>query len=157
MPHVLFVCTGNLCRSPMAAALFAAELARAGLTGWTVSSAGTWAVAGHPATREAVAALAARGLDLGAHRSRQLTAEQLEQADLILVATRAHAEAIRAEFAPLRAPIWLFSELVGERYDVPDPYGLSQADYEATAAELARLIAAGLPRARALLEGRSSG
>src|SRR6185369_11047650 len=103
-------------------------------------------------TPDAVIAAAGHGVDIAGHRSRRLTAELLEAADLALVATSAHAEAIRAEFPRLRTRVWLYSELAGLRYDISDPIGLSLAEYRATAGELLRLIRAGLPRALAAAE-----
>ncbi|MCA9125359.1 MAG: hypothetical protein KDB11_34555, partial [Planctomycetales bacterium] len=93
---VLVVCTGNTCRSPMAEAIVRDEVAKAGGVSVRVISAGAAAVPGGPATPEAVQAMKAQGLDLSAHRSRELTREMIAEADVILAMTRNHLAAINA-------------------------------------------------------------
>jgi protein-tyrosine phosphatase len=88
MAEVLVLCTANRCRSPMAAALLDGELRAAGAAA-AVRSAG-FLGAGWPAAPEAVAAMAGYGIDLGPHRSRQVTAGDVGQADLVLAAAREH-------------------------------------------------------------------
>src|SRR5438477_3601067 len=86
---ILFVCTGNTCRSPMAAALLrhhlgvdaTIEVASVGTIGWN----------GYPATPHAVAVLAERGIDLSAHISRKINRDDVERADVIIAMTRKHA------------------------------------------------------------------
>ncbi|MEP7022381.1 MAG: hypothetical protein ABJB47_00910 [Actinomycetota bacterium] len=85
---VLVLCTANRCRSPMAAALLAAELQQAGAA-LPVRSAG-FLDAGWPAPVEVTQAMARYGIDLGRHRSRPVTVSDLDQADLVLAATREH-------------------------------------------------------------------
>ncbi|MBI3763715.1 MAG: low molecular weight protein arginine phosphatase [Chloroflexi bacterium] len=150
MPAVLFVCTANVCRSPMAAALFSAQLARraAGVAAeeWTISSAGTWAVDGFPATAHALEAVAAKGIDLAPHRSRLLNEASLDAADLVLVMTRSHREAILAECPSAAGKVYLLSQMVGQTFDVRDPYGESRMEYEYCADHLQGLIEQGFER-----------
>lgn len=143
MLTVLFVCTANQCRSPVAAALFAAQAARRGESEkWAVRSAGTWAADGSPAVRPVIERMAARGLDgLASHRSRTLQAADLDEADVILVMTRNHREAILAEFPGVGRKVHLLSEIVGQGYDIPDPTGGDA--YEVCLDEIDRLIEAG--------------
>lgn len=141
MPSVLFVCTANICRSPMAAALFKARLKDK--PGWRVESAGTWAPEGEPAAARAQLALRGRGLDLGKHRSRTVTPELLEQFDLILTMERGHKEALVAEFPEIASRVYLLSEMLGSWFDVRDPMGGTQAEFEHTLRELDEILAQG--------------
>lgn len=91
---ILLVCTGNTCRSPMAAALLGARLAEAGVAA-TVHSAGTL-FDGRPATDHGVACMAERGLDTSGHRSRKVTAALVRRPDLILGMARQHVREVVA-------------------------------------------------------------
>lgn len=146
-PLILFVCTGNVCRSPMAVALFTAKAARMGEgERYRVASAGTWAPDDSLASEGARLALQRRGLALNHHRARTITPAMIDDAALILVMTRSHRDSLRAEFSSARAKIHLLSELVGQQYDIADPYGQSREEYEACATELASLIERGYAR-----------
>lgn len=147
MATVLFVCTGNLCRSPMAAAFLRRLLDQdPQRRDWRVLSCGIWTEDGRPASVGAATAMAECGLDLSAHRSCQVTAELVSQADLILGMTPHHVEALRLAFPEAAGRTYLLAEMAGESHGVADPYGLSVAEYRAAAAELSRLITAGYPR-----------
>jgi protein-tyrosine phosphatase len=87
-PEVLVLCTGNTCRSPMAQALLGRRLVAMGCAA-AVHSAGTLG-AGEPARLEAVSVMASFGIDISAHRSRRVTAEDLDRADLTLGMAREH-------------------------------------------------------------------
>lgn len=100
-PRLLFVCTANINRSPMAAALLRQRLDEAGLDG-QIASAGVLEP-GHPASPHAVATMAARGIDLRAHRTRRLSAEDVLGADLMLGMERRHVRAA-AVLAPSALP-----------------------------------------------------
>lgn len=122
--HVVFVCTGNICRSPIAEKVFAAELARAGLTdGVHVSSAGTggWHV-GSPADDRAAALLRAEGYP-DAHSARQVDAEQLG-AELLVALDDSHRRALRAMVPePDRVRLLRsFDPDAPDGAEVPDPY-----------------------------------
>ncbi len=147
MKHILVVCTGNICRSPMVKVLLEHELSRAG---WgeqvQVESAGTWAVVGGGASHGSVQAMAARGLDLVGHRGRQLDGHMVAGADLILVMEEAHRHAIFNGWPGALRRTFLLSEMVGEHDDVDDPYGGAQADYDAAAVIIADYVRRGLAR-----------
>jgi protein arginine phosphatase len=144
---ILFVCTANVCRSPMAAALFAARVNKLGEADrYEASSAGTWAMENEPPSTNAQAAMQRRGLSLEGHRARMVTNRMLREADLILVMTRHHLDSLGAEFPDARSKIHLMSELVAQQYDVSDPYGASLDDYQVCAAELSELIERGYGR-----------
>ena len=91
---VLFVCSGNICRSPMAEAYMRHRIADAGLSHVVVASAGTLGIERAPASREAVAVLAEIGVDLSNHRSAGLRNEDLRTSDLVLVMALEHLAAI---------------------------------------------------------------
>jgi len=142
--RVLVVCSGNTCRSPMAAALLRRALERrAGPEGRLllpeVGSAGTWAREGSGASRGALRALRSRGLDLSEHSSRPFATGLLERCDLVLGMTREHLEAARSGLGELPVPLELFDPAGAE---VEDPFGGSPADYEACAATLERMAEA---------------
>jgi protein-tyrosine-phosphatase len=156
MPKVCFVCTGNLCRSPMAEALLRARLASdEERQDWQVGSAGVWAVNGQPASAYAIEEMAERGIDLRAHRSRSVTREMMAQADLVLAMTRHHHEALRAAFVEHAHKVHLLSEMVGQVYDIYDPYGGTRLEYAHVAQELEQVIEDGYERILALVEGAS--
>jgi len=127
---VLFVCTGNTCRSPMAAAYFRHRCRSRGLDGVAVLSAGTAAVVGEPVSPQAKFALWENGVNLGDEaRSQPLTSELCRAADLILAMTGAHLAAIRHLAPTAGARTRLLLSLAGAPDDVPDPFGASVEEY----------------------------
>ncbi|MCB0073827.1 MAG: hypothetical protein KDE20_20305, partial [Caldilineaceae bacterium] len=120
MPAVLFVCTANRIRSPLAAALFQRRLAAGeDAATWRVASAGTWADDGLPAMAAAQQVAAEAGLDLSEHRSRRVEELDLADFDLILTMTTGQAEALRVEMPGHAARILpLTQAALGLAYDV---------------------------------------
>ncbi|MCW3488875.1 low molecular weight protein arginine phosphatase [Dethiobacter alkaliphilus] len=138
---LLFVCTGNTCRSPLAKVLAEAALKRAHLTDWVVDSAGMQAFSGQSASAGALAVAREMGLDLSLHQSRLLTEELLAQAELVMVMTWTHREALLSAAPQVAGKVHVLKEFVGEDGDVADPYGGGPAEYGYAARELERLIA----------------
>jgi protein-tyrosine phosphatase len=129
--RVLFVCTGNTCRSPLAAAALREELGT-DADRVEVGSAGTAAEDGEPASDGSIRVAGASGFDLGAHRSRRLTPDLVRSADLVLVMERRHRDAIRTLGVPVDR-VHVLSEWPdpGEPgLAVEDPFGGSSEAYE---------------------------
>lgn len=92
--RILFVCTGNICRSTMAEGLFKDLVSRAGIEDVTVSSSGTWGLTGEMATPPARQVMEARGVDITSHRARELDPKEVEEADLVVAMTSVHLREI---------------------------------------------------------------
>lgn len=156
--HILLVCTGNICRSPLAAALLERSLATRGLTGITVSSAGTGAWDGAPASEGAYLVGLERGLDLSGHRARLLSRELVEASDLIFTMARHH----RARVDELGGDgrVFVLGEYAGREGDdaeVSDPFGGDLGIYRDTCAELEALMTAVVERLAQEEHGGSPG
>ncbi len=151
MHSVLFVCTGNICRSPMAVGLLR-ERVKANPSAWRVESAGTWAVDGNPAALNSCLVMEARGVDLSSHRSRAVTGDLLAEFRLVLTMERGHKEALQFEFPQYAGRIFTLSEMVGGYFDIHDPIGSPLVDFQDAVDELAQLIDAGFARISKLSE-----
>lgn len=128
----------------MAAALFRAHAAAGGeLDKWRIESVGTWCTDGQPASSLAQLVMAERGIPLATHLSRSVDADILNRANVVLVMTRSHRDALCAEFPMARGKTHLISELDGLEFDIADPYGKPLSAYEACADSLEQLITRG--------------
>ena len=147
MPTVLFICTANIIRSPIASALFAQKLEQRGLSkAWQTASAGTWAREGYPAAREGQELLTTMGLDLSQHRSRMVNESLLKNADLILVMEKGHKEALWIEFPAYKDRVYLLSEMCGVETEVRDPIGGTREDFEDTIREIDHWLSQGFSK-----------
>jgi len=129
--RVLFVCTGNTCRSPLAALALNAELG-SDAASVEVRSAGTAAHVGDPASEGSQRVAAADGMDLGRHRARSVTAAMVRESDLVFVMTPAHRAAVEALGVP-REQIHIVCEWPAPGdpgLPVFDPFGASIEAYE---------------------------
>jgi protein arginine phosphatase len=147
MKRILLVCTGNICRSPLAAALLQRALAERGIEGIEVSSAGTGAWDGAPVSEGAYLVGLEQGLDLSAHRARLLTRDLVERSDVILTMARHHRA--RVDELGGGGHVFVFGEYAGragEGAEVSDPFGGDLNVYRATCVELTALVAAAVDR-----------
>jgi protein-tyrosine phosphatase len=135
--RLLFVCTGNTCRSPLAATIAQQVATERGLSDLTIESAGTSAAEGQPASDGAVLVGLEHQLDLTTHRARQLTPELVESADLILAMGPHHLERVEALGGAGKAHlVTTYSSRGAEGRAVSDPFGGDLAAYRATVEEL---------------------
>ena len=130
MDKIIFICTGNTCRSPMAEGLFRAHGGEE-KTGLTAASAGLFTQDGMPVSRNAVAAAAERGADITAHRSRMLTAEMAHAARYLVCMTGAHYDRLCELFPDCADKVFT---LLPE--DISDPFGGDLETYRRAAAEI---------------------
>ncbi len=146
MPSILFVCSANQCRSPMAEVLFRQLLEEKVEAGdWRVESAGVWAYQGAKATQNAQVVMAERGLNLEGHRSQPTDPALLKQFEIIIVMEEEHKVVLQERNPALAERILTIRELVGGRGDFDDPVGGSEKVYRQAAGEIYTILEQAFP------------
>ena len=139
---MLFVCSGNICRSPMAAEYARQRVAQCGLSHIVIESAGTLGIEGAPASSEAVLAMAEERFDLSAHRSRGLRRSDIRTSEIVLVMDHRHLDVIEQRFRTPQAQIFLLRAFEHGPHpaagapDLSDPIGHSLKYYRERFAEI---------------------
>jgi protein-tyrosine phosphatase len=142
---VVAVCTGNICRSPLAEALLARACEQRGVADVEVSSAGTLGQAGWASPPDVLEVATRRDVDLSHHRSRALGEADLPGAQLVLCAAEQHRRQVLAELPALDASrVVLMNDALPDAVglDVLDPHGLDPATHELVAAVIERAMMA---------------
>ncbi|AIY43418.1 Low molecular weight protein-tyrosine-phosphatase Wzb [Collimonas arenae] len=123
--HILVVCIGNICRSPMAEALLRRDFPQK-----TIRSAGIGALVGHAADPSAVRIMQQQGIDIQAHRAQSLAGWMISQANLILTMERDQKRHIEMLYASAKGKVLLLGET--GKYEIPDPYKEDFASFQRT-------------------------
>src|SRR5215208_1732578 len=138
MRQILFICTANVCRSPMAEAIFNALAEERGLP-WRAESAGVAALVDEDITPNARAALDEVGIYANEHRARQVGEEMLEEADLVLGMGPRHVATLRGRFGGLSERVYVLPEYAlgaPPEEGIPDPYGQTMTAFRASVRQL---------------------
>jgi len=139
---IMFVCTGNICRSAMADKMLAKRVKEENLN-IEVYSSGTFAENGDYPTVEAIEAMEEYGVDLKQHRATNIRRSNIEEMDLILCATTTHKNMVLQLYPNLVGQVYTMKEYVGDTQngiDISDPWGYDLAVYRKCAAEIEKII-----------------
>ena len=143
--HILVVCVGNICRSPMAEVLL--RIALQGRDGFTVESAGLGAMVGHPADDYTIELMENMGEDVSTHRARQIHPDMVRQADLVLVMEAGHKRAIDTADPTARGKVHRLGEW--QDRDIDDPYRQPKAAFADALKEIQEGVASWVEKIRA--------
>jgi protein-tyrosine-phosphatase len=139
---VVFICQGNICRSPFAEAVFERSASELGVVTFTTQSTG-FAQPGRAPPPDAIVAAREFGIDLDIHRSHPMPPHVLRNAALVVVMEHEHARRIRRRFGSRTAPMVLLGDLDPlpiEKRDIADPWGQSQGVFETCYARIDRCV-----------------
>jgi len=137
--NILLLCTGNICRSPMAEGLMRAALPR-----HHFFSAELHAPEGAPADPYAISLMSEIGIDISRHRARRLAAWMMHEADWVLVMESAQITHLKAQYPAMQGKLARLGERLSQ--DIPDPVGQTRARFSACLLQIERAVAAWLPQ-----------
>ena len=132
MGNILFICTANICRSPMAEGIFRHRIETSGRYGWTVSSMGIRGLDGEPASESACQVCEEHGIDITSHRSRSINIEALQEADYVFCMEKGHRKFLQTFFPFHRRSIYLLGAWPNRetrKSHIKDPIGAPVAVY----------------------------
>lgn len=156
--EIVFVCTANTCRSPMAAALFrhALDAQDEPLRSLRVSSAGISAYAGQPASANSAKALKKVGLDLSCHQSQPITQELVDRALAFFCMTDTHLAMLHYQIDPPPKNAFLMRQFIesADGNQIPDPFGMDLRHYESCRDSMVEAIPSLVEVVRRLLAGQ---
>ena len=142
--NILFLCSGNVSRSFLAEMLLKNEVELLKLDNISVSSAGLYAYPGSPSDAKMVDYLSKNGIPVESHESRQVTKEDMDWADLVLVMERDHASAIEGLWPETKGKVELLGKFLSEDQtvvdDIVDPFGKSQYYYRLAQAQISLAV-----------------
>ena len=139
MNSVLFVCTANICRSPMAEGLLKI-ISRERDESWEIQSAGVWAYSDQPAAYNTIRILEKYGIDLSEHHSKSVTEVLIERFNLILVMEKNHKDTLKTAFPEHISKIFMLSEMKGKMQDIHDPIGGTMEDFRSMAEQINEIL-----------------
>jgi protein-tyrosine-phosphatase len=159
MVSLLFVCTANVCRSPLAEYIMKQMIAEkenpeeTPEDSWRVESAGTWGVNGSDMADGVKQVLGEMGIKPGKHIARTVNEEILNGFDLVLTMERGQKEAIKIEFPSSAENVYMISEMIGKRFDIRDPMGGTIDEFRKTAGTIKMILDQGFDKISQLISG----
>lgn len=139
---IMFICTGNICRSAMAEAMLKKMLKDKKIENVEVYSCGTYAQTGDVPTLDAIEVMEEYGIDLKAHRATNIKESNIEEMDIILCATLSHKGAVISLYPELSKKVFTMKEYANfkDDYNISDPWGYGIAVYRKCAAEIEQCL-----------------